>query len=124
MSAITGPISTLPGFTQDAPKGEVCDDHPGVAAVVRIQGETDSWGAEMHDLCQACADEMRAEIKVEREKERYCNWCKHKKSDVRPYRDTDEGFYGPVYQVCFDCRAQDRKRLREEDEYESRYLQN
>lgn len=46
----------------------MCDDHPDVPAVARVQGETDSFGCEMHDLCQACLDELRAEIRTQRMK--------------------------------------------------------
>jgi hypothetical protein len=52
MADVTGPISTLPGSSHhDVPDGMMCDDHPDRPAVTRLQGETDSFGSEMHDLC-------------------------------------------------------------------------
>jgi hypothetical protein len=47
MGEVTGPISTLPGHSHQVPDGTVCDDHPDRPAVARIQGETDSFGAEL-----------------------------------------------------------------------------
>src|SRR3954463_12051043 len=54
MADVTGPISTLPGTGHHLPDGTMCDQHPDRPAVARIQGETDSFGCEMNDLCQEC----------------------------------------------------------------------
>jgi hypothetical protein len=96
----------------------MCDEHDDRIATVRIQGETDSFGCEMGDYCQECADKIRAEIIEERSKPHYCNWCKQEKTGVRAYRDIDEGMCGPVYQVCGDCRGKCQAALaKEHDEY-------
>lgn len=106
-----GPVSTLPGHSGSG-KGD-CDDHPGVPAAHRIQGETDSFGAEYHDLCADCAAKMRAEIAAEREIERRCDWCGNM-AKTRPRRDFEEGLAGRVYDVCGDCVRRENDRLREE----------
>ena len=60
MADVTGPISSLPGKRHELPKGAKCDEHPERDAVARVQGETDSMGCEMLDLCQECLDDLRA----------------------------------------------------------------
>lgn len=102
MAGVTGPISTLPGTRHKLLKQVDCDDHPGVPAIERIQGETDSFGSEMHDLCKECVDKMNKEAKKERFA--HCDWCKELSNTIRPMRDADEGMAGPVYQVCQPCR--------------------
>lgn len=112
MADVTGPISTLPGALHGVPKGEVCDHHPSRKAVVRIQGETDSFGSEMHDLCDECA---RADRAAAREPDiGTCDWCKTKDVARSPRRDIDEGMSGPVYYVCNPCRDKDEKRILDE----------
>lgn len=104
MSDVTGPISTLPGSRHALPPGTMCDDHPDRPATARVQGETDSFGSEMLDLCRECVDQLRAES--EPGATGCCDWC-HKATDVsdlKPKRDIDEGLTGPVYYVCSQCR--------------------
>ncbi|ASP64428.1 hypothetical protein [Sinorhizobium meliloti] len=110
MSDVTGPISTLPGTSHDVPDGMMCDDHPDRPAVARIQGETDSFGCEMEDLCQQCNDERRAyrcsEAGQAEELEWRtgpCEWCKNHVTDLRDARDYEEGMSGRVYRVCGAC---------------------
>lgn len=101
MAEVTGPISTLPGAGHSVPDGTVCDFHPDRPAIARIQGETDSFGCEMHDCCADCAREMRAELsKPEIGK---CDWCSAEEVRLGPARDYEEGMYGPVYRVCAAC---------------------
>lgn len=107
MADVTGPISTLPGSWHDLPAGVPCDDHPDRPAVRRVQGETDSMGSEMHDLCQECADAMRAAVKDDTVG--VCDWCSGNATDLRNRRDMEEGMYGRVYRVCGPC-------VRKEDE--------
>ena len=102
MSDVTGPISSLPYSAHDTPQGAMCDEHPDRPAVVRIQGETDSFGCEMHDCCQECADAIRAERRTPQTGR--CDWCKRDAPDLRAQRDYEEGMCGPVYQVCAPCR--------------------
>jgi hypothetical protein len=52
MADVTGPISTLPGAVHRVPEGATCDEHPDRPAVLRVQGETDSFGSETIDYCQ------------------------------------------------------------------------
>lgn len=60
MGDVTGPISSLPGSSHTPPNGAMCDEHPDRPAVLRVQGETDSMGSEMYDLCEECATERRS----------------------------------------------------------------
>ena len=105
MSDVTGSIRTLPGSRHKSPAGCTCDDC-GAPAVIRIQGETDSSGSEMHDLCQSCGDKVLSSIIEDRESPKTCDWC-HAKAPCRPYRDMEEGTCGPVYMVCQSCRDAD-----------------
>src|SRR5690606_21715841 len=105
MAIITGPISTLPG-SHHSPKGACCDSHPNRIAVTRIQGETDSFGSEMVDLCQECLDEHNTYLQSEESKDSRrgsCDWCNRYVEDLRSARDYDEGMCGPVYTVCGPC---------------------
>src|SRR6266436_3451900 len=117
MSDVTGPISTLPGTVREPPYGSRCDNHPKRTATHRIQGETDSMGCEMHDLCDECTAEMRehhAEARVGQ-----CDWCKTEATDLRNRRDYEEGMTGPIYRVCGACVRRQNDELREEaDEYD------
>jgi len=120
MSAVTGPISTLPGSAHRSPDGAMCDDHPTVRAAGRLQGETDSMGSEMHDLCQACLDTSAKFRKDARSG--VCDWCKGAATDLRDRRDFEEGMAGPVYRVCGACVRRENERAQEEidrhyDEY-------
>lgn len=112
MSDVTGPISTLPGSRHRLPEGARCDDHPERLAVARVQGETDSMGSEMLDLCQQCVDHLRAH--ADNPCPGRCDWCKQWVDDVRAQRDIDEGRCGPVYWVCRACRDRYHARLHEE----------
>lgn len=114
MADVTGPISTLPGHRHPLPDGAACDEHPDRPAVARVQGETDSFGCEMYDLCAECLAAEREAQQRAREEVRPCDWCKQMKPGLRPRRDMDEGMYGRVYEVCADCRKRDDERIAEE----------
>lgn len=111
MGEVTGPISTPPGRFHDVPDGQMCDEHPDRPAVARVQGETDSFGAELWDMCQECLDQHRKEM-AEADMSGTCDWCHQQKPRLRPRRDYEEGMYGRVYDVCDDCI----KRVNDEDE--------
>lgn len=101
----------------------MCDDHPDRPAIARVQGETDSFGSEMHDMCQECLDKHRAHLTSDEAMERrigICEWCNNSAEDLRNARDYDEGMCGRLYRVCGACI----KRVNEEaaaelDEMES-----
>ena len=82
-----------------------CDEHPDRPAVRRVQGETDSMGCEMHDVCQECADAMRAHVRVDAVGA--CDWCKTISKNLRHHRDIEEGMCGRVYRVCGACVAEE-----------------
>lgn len=116
MADVTGPISSLPGSIHKHPSGAMCDEHPNVPAVARIQGETDSFGSEMHEMCNECLTKHKEYIAEARCG--VCDWCKSSATDLRPRRDYDEGMSGRVYDVCGACIKAENARLNEErDEY-------
>lgn len=115
MADVTGPISTLPGAHYSAPAGTMCDDHPDRPATHRVQGETDSFGCEMHDLCAECYAEHKAGGEYSPDR---CDWCKQEAENIRPTRDYEEGTCGPVYYVCKACRDRRDEQAREDDPYD------
>lgn len=112
MAGVTGPIRTLPGSHHLPPAGTECDYCTAIA-VIRIQGETDSYGSEMIDYCKECFDKTEGEIKDTPPVECYCDWC-NAKAILKPTRDYDEGNTGPVYNVCESCRDKQRDAWRDE----------
>ena len=117
MADVTGPISSLPGSLHIVPKGTMCDDHPDRPAVRRVQGETDSMGSEMHDMCQECCD---AEKTATDDSGGVCDWCNQQVAKLCHTRDHDEGLYGPVYLVCDDCL--EKRRDVDDEEYDDVFL--
>lgn len=116
MADITGPIRTLPGAAHGLPAGTMCDDHPDRPATRRLQGETDSFGSELHDLCDECA------ARFVPYRPDSCDWCKQKAEDCRATRDYEEGMCGGVYYVCGACRKAANDRARKEmSEYDDDY---
>lgn len=109
---ITGPISSLPGAVHPVPAGTKCDEHPDRDAVSRVQGETDSFGAELNDCCAECEDRL-AQIRGGLHSGQ-CDWCKKHRADLKPTRDYDEGSYGSVYNVCRECRRKQSNDAAEE----------
>lgn len=119
MSDVSGPISTLPGAAHALPEGAMCDEHPDRPAIARIQGETDSFGAELHDMCAECVAEYRSHTNDGRCGT--CEWCKSQATDLRPRRDYDEGMSGRVYEVCGACVRSANQRAAEELEQSGYY---
>jgi hypothetical protein len=113
MAEVTGPISTLPGAGHDVPDGTVCDIHPDRPAVARIQGETDSFGSELNDMCEECLAEYREAIRNE-DTSGTCDWCNQHAPKLRPRRDFEEGMCGRVYDVCDDCIKRENDDLEKE----------
>lgn len=98
-------MSYLPGAISRPELGAHCDNHPDRAAVVRVQGETDSFGAEYIHMCEGCKqahDEHRQRLDgglwVG-----LCGKC-NAEAPLFPVRDFDEGTRGPVYYRCAPCR--------------------
>lgn len=117
MSDVTGPISTLPGARHDVPDGMMCDEHPDRPAVVRIQGETDSMGCEMFDMCKECL----AAYRDEEPPTGRCDWCREE-AVLTTTRDYEEGLCGPVYHVCKPCKKRQQDRLNAEmDQWDDDY---
>lgn len=117
MAEVIGPCSTLPGCSHELPDGTKCDLHQDRLAVARIQGETDSMGAELNDMCQECLDEYREEMR-NADWSGKCQWCEQQAPKLFSRRDYEEGMNGPVYQVCRPCIDRQEQRAREElDQY-------
>jgi hypothetical protein len=91
----------------------MCDHHPDRPAVVRFQGETDSFGSEMHDLCEECKAEW-IEANNRRDTSGDCEWCGNFAEKRREHRDYEEGLAGRLYMVCTPCIDRQHKRLVEE----------
>ncbi|MBA2412692.1 MAG: hypothetical protein H0V63_07680 [Burkholderiaceae bacterium] len=132
MADVTGPISTLANSSHEVPDGQTCDDHPDRPAVARIQGETDSFGCEMNDMCAECADKHRAYLRSPEAAEHRkgtCEWCKKPADDLRDRRDYEEGMSGRVYRVCGICvkkendelAAEERARGDDHDDFDGDY---
>lgn len=112
MGDVTGPISTLSGALHNVPDGQMCDEHPRRKAIARVQGETDSFGCELIDMCQQCLAKDRAWRKSPAAAEwrkGTCEWCKNKADDLRDRRDYEEGMTGRVYRVCGTCVKRDNE---------------
>lgn len=116
MAEVTGPISTLPGAHHSVPAGVKCDEHPDRPATHRVQGETDSFGCELIDMCDECHATYKremAETAVERATGT-CEWCRKQATDLRSTRDYEEGSYGRLYDVCAACRKRANDEAQEE----------
>lgn len=122
MAYNSGPIRTLPGSVYVTPPGYcMCDECDTQKAEYRLQGETDSFGAEFSDLCGACFEKALKRIAQQPMAGR-CDYCKKDAPLLKPTRDPEESFCGPVYYVCEPCRAKQQARLaREDEEYRNRY---
>ena len=100
MADVTGPISSLPGSRHST--DQMCDEHQDRPAVARIQGETDSFGSEMHDTCQDCFNKHR-QYEASRDRSGVCDWCGNESDRLSKRRDFEEGMSGRVYDVCGPC---------------------
>lgn len=123
MTEVTGPISSLPGASHTVPDGMMCDDHPDRPAIARVQGETDSFGCELHDMCQECVDDYRAHLcsdEAQEHRKGRCEWCKGHAEDLRDAKDYEEGMCGRIYRVCGACiKRVNEEAARELEEMES-----
>ena len=107
MADVTGPISTLPGTCREPPPETPCDDHPDRPASTRVQGETDSFGCEMIDMCEECFAQYRIALNSPEwldARNGDCEWCCKPATDLRDARDYEEGMYGRVYRICGACK--------------------
>jgi len=114
MADVTGPISSMPGSMHVLPQGQMCDDHADRPAVARVQGETDSFGCEMYDMCQECLDAYNASMKEAQNQEETCDWCHTRTTGLRNRRDFEEGTSGRIYRVCVPCIKKENERLTQE----------
>lgn len=101
-------MNNLPGSVHEVKPGVDCEDC-GKPATSLLQGETDSFGAEYHPLCDVCLRKTLNEMAVEGHISK-CDHC-HIEQETRAWRDFEEGSNGPVYYICSGCR-------RKADEYQ------
>jgi hypothetical protein len=101
----------------------MCDDHPERAAYKRVQGETDSFGAEFHDMCKECYEKHRIDMEEYRAQAAIgkCEWCGSHATDLRKRRNMDEGLSGRIYDVCGTCVQREMEWLEEELENSGYY---
>ncbi|TAI67625.1 hypothetical protein [Bradyrhizobium sp. Leo170] len=100
----------------------MCDQHPDRPAVARVQGETDSFGSEMNDLCEECLKADREYARSPEARTGKCDWCKQAATVLADTRDYEEGMHGPVYRVCGVCRKRrDEEDRAELDQYDNDY---
>ncbi len=114
MAHVSGPTASMPGSAHDLPVGSMCDTHPEQLARSRIQGETDSFGAEYNDMCQTCLDEHSTSAIKARNRTGTCEWCRTPDVRVRLRRDFEEGLAGRIYDVCDECIRKENERLQTE----------
>lgn len=118
-------MAHLPGQTvsvQNDEWGTKCDEHPEVDAIKRICTESDSFGSEYANLCQACVDEHEQAIKEKESDPSQWERCKcgNKEPRLISYRDMEEGMHGPVYEHCSKCHEKMNAAIAEElEEYET-----
>ncbi len=120
MADVTGPISSLPGAKHRVPAGQPCDEHSDRPATRRVQGETDSFGSEMMDMCDECFEAYTKAVAESAAEDAcgQCDWCKEGATDLSNRRDFEEGFSGRVYRVCGNCVRAERARIQAElDQY-------
>ncbi|MBT7350612.1 hypothetical protein HN803_07580 [candidate division WWE3 bacterium] len=86
-----------------------------ILAVVKVQGETDSFGAEYSYYCHDCHELCKQADQEFREELDNCDWCK-KEAQLSPTRDWEEGMNGPVYYVCNECNSKQDREMMEEYE--------
>jgi len=114
-------IGGLPGDTKAIDSNEQCDNCENTVTK-RVQGETDSFGAEYHYVCDDCAAKMKQEDEEYRNILTSCDWCK-KEAKLHTARDFEEGLSGPVYEICDDCASKQNRALREEFDAEEYWEQ-
>lgn len=76
----------------------------------RLQGETDSMGAEYHFYCDQHLKEVQKVMREAPEVLESCDGC-GAMAVLRPSRCWEEGNNGPVYHWCPACRESNRKSL-------------
>jgi hypothetical protein len=91
-------MSNLPGSIHTVVPGTPCEDC-GKPATILLQGETDSFGAEYHPLCDVC----RKAYETNEPHISDCDLCHAKQVETKPWRDFEEGSNGPVYYICAKC---------------------
>ena len=118
MADVTGPIKSLPGSFHKVPAGMTCDNpwnyhSEEKLATHRVQGETDSFGSEMTDMCDECFAKC-----VEEEKNAdtsgTCDWCKRSKPVLTPHRDYEEGSASELFSGLSDVTDLQRALLEKE----------
>lgn len=112
-------FSNLPGrvnklSASETHKCEDCDK----PATYKMQGETDSFGAEYFYYCDEHLEKALDDLN-KADTSGCCEWCHKHSEKLRPMRDIDEGSNGPVYNVCSACIKRQNDQIDEElDSYQ------
>lgn len=102
------------GVSSDEPDAVCCVEGCAAPVYGRRAGEVDSFGVEWDHFCEE--HYFEALNKPDEPIIGDCEWCKATDVEVKPTRDIDEGFNGPVYDVCKGCCQAQIKRLMEDME--------
>lgn len=108
-------MAYLPGQSFKCTDNVQCEDCEK-QAVWKVVGETDSFGSEFFYLCDEHMNQWEEEER-NADHSGTCEWCKQHKPLLRPTRDIDEGYSGPVYNVCTECRTKQNEDAIEELEH-------
>ena len=117
MAGVIGPNSYLPGQQLKVTNGMTCDKHTDRISVMRIVGETDSFGSEIIDMCDECKDNYLKHIAEQQDQEKRCEICLRMKKDVKPHRDPEEDSCGRLYDMCPECYRKIVDAFCDDDEY-------
>lgn len=113
-------MCNLPGNVKKlSPASTLSCDNDSNLAVVRIQGETDSFGAEYEYLCDLCYEQYKEEIAEQGPMVGHCDHC-GKEHRLIHWRDPGEGLCGPVYTICEGCAS--KAHALEVSDYEEYYI--
>lgn len=100
-------MNNLPGAISRPDHGAPCDQHAERVAIVRVQGETDSFGCEHIHMCEQCkaAYDAHRECLGGANHTGPCGRC-GQDLPLFPVRDWEEGSSGPVYYRCAPCKRE------------------
>lgn len=108
---------SLPGNIRKLESPEKCEaclyNDKDSTANLEVCTEADSFGSEWQPICQPCLDKHKSELHPDGTLGD-CEWCRSVDVMVKPTRDYEEGSFGPVYDVCKQCRINQAKRAQEE----------
>ncbi|MBN22684.1 MAG: hypothetical protein CL678_15475 [Bdellovibrionaceae bacterium] len=98
-------MAGLPGDKVRTMTGHMCEhENCDQVSEWRLQGETDSFGAEYEYFCDKHMAEIDEQLRNAEPQLEECEKCHKEHLDIMPVRDAEEGISGPVYYCCPACR--------------------